>query len=76
MEKSRFSHCEWHRASELISNQLDQQLKEPRSLLFFPGAKHKIIYNKEGGFSQSQLALLIDVPTQVDLDLWRKLKFL
>ena len=46
MEKLRFSHCEWHRASESISNQLDQQLKEPRSLLFFSGAKFEIAYNK------------------------------
>ena len=35
LEKSRFSHREWHRAYESIFNQFDQQLKEPRSLLFF-----------------------------------------
>ena len=51
-------------------------MKEPRSLLFFPGAKYEITYNKEGEFSQSQMALLIEVPSQKDLDLWRKIKVL
>ena len=45
-------------------------------LYFFPGAKYEITYNKEGGFSQSQLALLNDVPIRVDLDVWRKIKVL
>ena len=44
-------------------------MKELRYLLFFPGAKYEITYNKEGEFSQSQLALN-------DLDLWRKIKVL
>ena len=76
LENLRFSLCEWYRAYESTSNQLDQQLKKSKSLLFFPGEKNEITYNKEGGFSQAQLALLIDVPTQVDLDFWRKIKVL
>ena len=51
-------------------------MKEPRSLIFFPGVKYKITYNKEGKFNQSLLALLIDVPAYADLDLWSKIKIL
>ena len=77
LEKSRFSNCEWHRASECISKQLDQKLKEPTLLLFFsPGAKYEITYNKEYEFSQSQLAQSIEIPSQNDLDSWRKIKVL
>ena len=47
LEKSRYSHHEWHRASKSIFNQLDQQLKERRFLLFFSGAKYEISYNKD-----------------------------
>ena len=76
LEKSRVSHHERPRASEYISKQLDQKLKESRSLLFFPGAKYETTYNKEGESSQSQLALLIEVPSQSDLDVWRNIKVL
>ena len=38
VEKSRYSHQEWYRASDRNSTLLSQKLKEPQSLLFFCGA--------------------------------------
>lgn len=76
VEKSRFSHREWCTASIHTSNQLEQLVKEPNLVLFFRGAKYEFTYNDEGKFSQSQMVLLYDLPSQNDLDTWKKIKVL
>ena len=73
-EKSMMSHVEWTSASANTSNKLEEKLKEPSLLLFFRGAIFEFTYNQEGKFSQSQIALLFDLPSQDDIDNWRKKK--
>ena len=73
-EKSMMSHVEWTSATENTSNKLEEKLKEPSLLLFFRGAIFEFTYNQEGKFSQSQIALLFDLPSQDDIDNWRRKK--
>jgi hypothetical protein len=73
VERARFSQQEWGTASVQSSRQLDSKVKEPKSLLFFCGAIYLCTYNESSGaFSQSQMALLYDLPTQEQLDNWQK----
>ena len=74
--KGRYSHQEWSRANDVTSATLDQKLKEPTQILFFRGAMYECTYNEDGKFSQSQLAILFDLPSQDDLNNWRKIKVL
>ena len=76
VEKNRYSHQDWLRASEMTSSKLEQKLKEPRKLLLFRGAIYDITFNKDGEFSQSQFALLYDLPSEEDLANWRNIKVL
>ena len=46
------------------------------SLLFFKGALYSCTYNKPGVFSQAQMALMYNVPSQKDVDNWRPIKLL
>ena len=61
---------QWCNASDLSSCKLSKNIKEPRKLVFFPGAVCEITFNKPGKFSQSQLAVLCqeDMPSQSDVD--------
>ena len=70
------SHQEWHLASENTSNALDNRLKEPRSILFFKGAVYEFTYNEDKKFNQSQLGLLLNIPSQADIDVFRKIPIL
>ena len=77
VERSRFSQQEWSIAREQISIQLDHKVKEPRSLLFFRGAIYVCTFNDiSGSFSQSQMALLFELPSQDQLNNWQKVKVL
>ena len=74
VERARFSQQEWTTASVASSRQLDSKVKEPKSLLFFRGAIYLCTFNDNtGAFSQSQMALLYDLPTQEQLDNWQKI---
>ena len=57
----------WEDANEMVSNTLDQRCREPRKLLFFIGAVFQFTYNDDGNFSQSQLGLLLELPSQIDI---------
>ena len=46
-------------------------MKEPQILLFFRGARYVITYAKEGYFSQFQTVLLLDLPSNDDIENWR-----
>ena len=76
VEKSRYSHGEWLRASETTQNFLNQHLKEPDTLLFFRGAIYEFTYNVDDIFSQGQMAILYDLPSQDILDRNKKIKIL
>ena len=67
------SHQEWQVANELTTQSLDHKCKEPKTLLFFRGAIYQFTYNDDGNFSQSQLGLLLQLPSQASVDNFRKI---
>ena len=75
-QKFRFSHQEWSKASADTSSKLDHRLKEPLEILFFRGAIFECTFNEDEKFSQSQMAVLYDIPRQSALDNWHKVKIL
>ena len=77
IERSRYSQQEWSAATEPTIVQLDHKVKEPRSLLFYRGAIYVCTFNDVSEkFSQSQMALLFDLPSQEQLNNWQKIKIL
>ena len=76
VEKSRYSHQDWRPASESTTLQLDQKVKEPKTLLFFKGAIFEMTFNVENKFSNTQKGILFDLPNEDDLANWRKIKIL
>ena len=52
------------------------EIKRTKKAYFFKGAIYEITFNEEGKFSNTQTALLFDLPSQDDLDNWRKIKVL
>ena len=75
-KKSRYYHQEWAATSETTSSKLEKKLKETKKIIFFHGAIFKITFNKEVTFSNSQNALLLNLPLQEDLSSWSKIKIL
>ena len=57
---------DWVPALEIVSKSLDKKTKEPRCLLFFVGAVFEFTYNERGKFSQSQLAVMMELPEVQD----------
>jgi hypothetical protein len=55
-------------ASALTSDDLDKVLKEPRTLILIAGGRYQITYNEQSKFSNSQLAILINLPNQERVD--------
>ena len=76
IEKSMYSHQDWTTASETTSTLLEQKVKEPKTILFFRGAIFEMTFNKEGHFSNTQTAILYDLPNREDLSNWKKIKVL
>ena len=76
VQKSRYSHQDWHVATEQTSSQLEQRLKEPHELLFFKGAVYELTFNSKGEFSNTQLVILYDLPNNDQLSNWKKIKVL
>ncbi len=75
-QRNRFSHSEWGRANPQTSAKLDKKVKEPSTLLFFRGAIYEFTFNSPNDFSQSQMAVLFDLPTQDALNRNQKIKVL
>ena len=73
--KSRYSH-EWIRANADISLLLDKLCKESATLIFTIGAIFECTFNDEGLHSYTQKAILFDLPSQDDLDQFKKIKVL
>lgn len=75
--KDKMSHSEWSQATnDSVIDELDQHGKEPRELLFFKGAQYEFTFNKEGKFSNTQLAVLFEMPSQDQLDRFKPIKIL
>ena len=72
MQNPQQSHQEWQDANECTSNSLDRKCKEPRKLLFFVGAVYQFTYNNHGKFTQSQLGLPLNLPSQGAIDNFKK----
>ena len=65
------SHGSHQPASSQIGKLLDKDTREPRKLLFFQHAVYQFTYNDPANvFSQSRLAILVDVPSQQQVDNW------
>ena len=64
------------RASGHTQIVLNQRLKEPDTLLLFRGAVYEFTYNREGKFSQGQMAILYDLPRQDLIDRNKTIKIL
>ena len=67
---------EWQSATQNTVEELDKKCREPQCILFFIGAVYEITYNdptKQGKFAHSQLALLLDLPSQDHLDNFRRI---
>ena len=58
----------WINASTNTSNHLNNSAKEPQTIHFYKGALYEVTFNKDGKFSQTQVALLFDMPTQEQID--------
>ena len=51
-------------------------MKEPQQIIFFQGEYFEITFNQEGKFSNTQLALLYNLPTRSNIQNWQKIKVL
>jgi predicted GIY-YIG superfamily endonuclease len=58
----------WIDATNVTSKALSQKIKAPPLLAFYPKAQYEITFNKEGYFSQSQLAILAKMPSRLEVD--------
>ena len=70
------SNTEWNPATEETSKRLDRQVKEPRTLLLFKGGIYSFTFNKRNVFSQSQLCLLIKLPSREDVHTFKPFEVL
>ena len=55
-----------------LINKLNTKLREPPRLIFFCGALFEVTVNVKGerGYSQSQLLIMLDVPSQIIVESW------
>lgn len=71
------AHSDWTSASDTIRRQLDKKCKEPRLLHFYPCALYEMTYNDPIiGFSQSQIAVLREMPTADQVRSFRPVQML
>jgi hypothetical protein len=55
----------WIQASKVSSQAIDQKAREPKHLFLYPRANYEVTFNAPNGqFLQSQLALLLHVPSR------------
>ena len=63
-QKAKGASGDYSRANDLTVKALDKELREPPELVFFPGCVYECTMNDpRGAFSQSQTALLLQLPT-------------
>ena len=76
VEKMRNSHRDWIPAQPVTSEKLSRKVKEPETLLFFKYAIYEFTHNLDGHYSQSQMAILYDLPDAEALQSNRKIEVL
>ena len=76
MEQIRNSHRDWIPAQNSTSEILSRKVKEPETLLFFKHAIYEFTHNLDGHYSQSQMAILYDLPDAEALQANRKIEVL
>ena len=76
IQNPQLSHQEWSRASENTSLALDHKCKEPRNLLFFVGTVYQFTYNSDSNFTQSQLGLLLDLPSKIMIETFKSISIM
>ena len=63
------SRSEWSNASQITKRSLNNQLKEPETLVLMPWGIYEITTNaSDSSYNQSCLAILVDMPPESDLD--------
>ena len=68
-QRTRSTHAEFYAASEQSIKSLNKDLKEPTELVFFVGGVYECTINDQRGrYSQSQLAYMLDLPSQDSVD--------
>ena len=68
------SHGNWSVASKPVTAFLNNNAREPENLAFFPRAIYEFTYNSPGKFSNTQIGILLDVPSRVTLDAFGKIE--
>ena len=76
IEKVRNSHRDWLPAQSSTSKILSRKVKEPDTLLFFKNAIYEFTHNLDDKYSQSQMAILYDLPNNNELQSNRKIEVL
>lgn len=68
-QRTRSTHAEFYRATEQSIKSLNKDLKEPTKLIFFIGGVYECTMNDQRGrYSQSQLAYMLDLPSQESIN--------
>jgi hypothetical protein len=73
-ELSTLSHSDWQPASRTVSHTLTKEVKEAELLPFYDIAVYEMTYNKGNHFTQSQIAVLLDMPTSAVLESFGDIK--
>ena len=74
VQNHMFSRSEWQSATESTRRKLNNKVKEPQHLFFYKGAVYECTYNEDMKFSQSQICMNLNLPSQDDLDHFRKIE--
>ena len=77
VQKQSSSREDWITASTAVSKGLDKKCRKlSKTLLFFKGAVYEFTYNKPNHFSTTQIAILLNLPEQDDLNNFRPIQIL
>jgi hypothetical protein len=73
-QMSTLSHSGWTEANADTTRFLNRNVKEVEKIHFFDGAVYEMTFNETDKFSQSQIAVLADMPTAEDIQQFRDVK--
>ena len=77
VQKQSSSREDWVTASTTVSNALDKKCRKlAKKILFFKGGVYEFTFNKPNQFSTTQIAILLNLPRQEDLNNFRPIKVL
>lgn len=75
-QMSSLAHSGWVQATPQTTQFLNRNVKEVEVIHFFEGAVYEMTYNDKGNFSQSQIAVLAEMPTAEDVRSFRDVKLI